>query len=224
MAQSNVNAVENAVRAFNQRQEASFLGFFDPALHGTITSAFQTSRTALPDIQYTITHSEASGDEVAFTFSGKGTHSGRVGDVVPTGRAIQWQGAGIATVKDGRITQLELREDNLGRLIQLGLVNIAKKFGLGTPSLTGTWVGTEGTSKVTLRLAQTGTSVVGTAQLDGLAPIEVHGSNDYPNVALSGTLTGLAFTYHGSFENSNEVKGTLTVAGLAPHPVSITRA
>jgi predicted ester cyclase len=215
MSQSNVTAVENAVQAFNKGQEGSFLGVFDPALHDSVTSALRTSRTALPNVQYTITHSEVSGDEVAFTFSGKATHTGQVGQVAPTGRAIEWHGAGVATVKAGKITHLELREDNLSRLIQLGLLDVAKKLGLGTPLLTGTWVGTVGTSKVTLHLTQTGTSVRGTAQLDGVAPVAVDGSNNYPNVALSGTLNGLPVTYDGPFEGPDEVKGTLKVAATS---------
>ncbi len=60
-------------------------------------------RAAFPDIHFTVADMLADGDRVAAQYTFTGTHTGRFGELEPTGRAISVTGILIAVVKDARI-------------------------------------------------------------------------------------------------------------------------
>lgn len=80
-------------------------------------------RAAFPDIHFTIDHLFAEGDKVVGAFTIRGTHLGMLGDIPPTGRAVEFQAVDIWRLRDGRIVERCIASiDRLGLYEQLGAV------------------------------------------------------------------------------------------------------
>jgi hypothetical protein len=92
------------------------------------------------------------------------------------------------------------------------------------PSMTGSWSGGSGGTNVTLQLTQTGNNVSGTGTLQGTpGSFPLNGTNNFPNVALQGTVFGLPVTFSGAFASPNSIPGTLTIQGFPPESVALNR-
>jgi steroid delta-isomerase-like uncharacterized protein len=78
-------------------------------------------RAALPDLERHVDEEYASGDRVTTSFTDRGTHTGELFGIPPTGRAVAVRGINVARVKDGRISELRHVEDLLGLMRQLGV-------------------------------------------------------------------------------------------------------
>lgn len=79
-------------------------------------------RKAFPDLRMTIEDELVDGDKVAIRFTACGTHLGPMGDIPPTGKAVQVRGMAIYQFENGRIAQDWVEYDQLGMLRQLGLL------------------------------------------------------------------------------------------------------
>jgi steroid delta-isomerase-like uncharacterized protein len=77
-------------------------------------------RGALPDIRRDVDVQFADGSRVVTAFTDRGTHYGDLLGVSPTGREVAVRGINIASVCDGRITELRHVEDLLGLMRQIG--------------------------------------------------------------------------------------------------------
>lgn len=80
----------------------------------------------LPDIRYTVHDLIAEGDTVVATWSARGTNDGplrtRSGSPLPpTGKVVEWEGATIFRLRDGRIAATRIYQDRLGVFRELGL-------------------------------------------------------------------------------------------------------
>jgi predicted ester cyclase len=60
-------------------------------------------RTAFPDIHFSVDTMLAEGDQVLAQYTFRGTHDGKFGELLPTGRKIAVMGMLIAVVQDGKI-------------------------------------------------------------------------------------------------------------------------
>jgi predicted ester cyclase len=78
--------------------------------------------TALPDTALTIEDQIAEGDRVASRVVFRGTHTGPLGPVPPTGRAVEVTGCIILRIAGGLVVERWGNIDDLGTLRQLGLV------------------------------------------------------------------------------------------------------
>jgi predicted ester cyclase len=217
MATDHSSVVRNAVDAVNSGKPEAAEKLFGPALARKVAESVKMMRTAFPDLQYTIDHIETHGDHVTFAYSVKGTHRGQLGTIAATNKEAHWHGAGVAVIENGIIAHVHTLEDWVRLGLQLGvrLVN---------PTMNGTWVGSSGSTSVTLTLTQNGTAVSGTAKVSGLPDtFPLNGTNNFPNVSLSGSVFGLQVTFNGAFNGPNAVAGTLTVQGFPPQLVTITR-
>lgn len=58
--------------------------------------------TAVPDRQFIIEDIVAEDDQVVIRGTHRGTHSGQVGDVPPSGKAVSWSGVSIVRMVDGK--------------------------------------------------------------------------------------------------------------------------
>jgi len=81
-------------------------------------------RAAFPDWRSEVHLLIAEGDLVAEHFTARGTHSGEIMGVAPTGREVSLKGINIFRIDDGRIVERWGRLDDLGFLRQLGVVPI----------------------------------------------------------------------------------------------------
>jgi steroid delta-isomerase-like uncharacterized protein len=80
------------------------------------------SRSAFPDMRYTIEELIAEDDRVAVLYSWQGTHSGSLGGLPPTGRSVTATGAIVCRVTDGKIVEQWDVDDRLDVMQQLGLI------------------------------------------------------------------------------------------------------
>jgi len=64
----------------------------------------------------------AEGDKVATRWTGRGTHTGEIAGIAPTGRDVTVSGLTISRLENGMVVEEWTTWDTLGMLIQLGAV------------------------------------------------------------------------------------------------------
>jgi predicted ester cyclase len=79
-------------------------------------------KAAFPDLHYTIDQAIACGDQVVHRLSATGTMTGELMGIRPTGKRAAWTEIHIGRVIDGRLTEHWAVVDQLGMLVQLGIV------------------------------------------------------------------------------------------------------
>jgi predicted ester cyclase len=83
-----------------------------------IASAF---RAAFPDLQFEVEIVIAEDDYVAARWTASGTHTGRWGEIEPTGRQVLYSGVNIFRFnEEGRVAEIWNHRDDLGLQEQLG--------------------------------------------------------------------------------------------------------
>jgi len=79
-------------------------------------------KTAFPDLHYVIEDTIESGDRIVHRATGSGTMKGDFMGMPATGKRAYWTEIHIARVVNGRLTEHWGLVDQLGMLVQLGLV------------------------------------------------------------------------------------------------------
>jgi len=79
-------------------------------------------RHAFPDLSSTVNHAIAEGDLVALHVTSKGTMRGEFAGMPASGKQATWDAVHIARVRDGKIVEHWVVQDQLGMLQQLGFV------------------------------------------------------------------------------------------------------
>ena len=92
-----------------------------PTREGLKQSAIALKK-AFPDLQYTIERSVACGDEIVHFLKGAGTMTGEFMGIAPTGKSATWTEMHIGRGVNGRLTEHWAVVDQLGMLVQLGIV------------------------------------------------------------------------------------------------------
>lgn len=72
-----------------------------------------------PDMKITFDDQIAEGDKVASRTTFRGTHTGKIFGIPPTGKAVTMRGVTIVSVKNGQITESWVNNDGLGLMKQL---------------------------------------------------------------------------------------------------------
>lgn len=67
----------------------------------------------------------AEGDKVATRWTGRGTHTGEIAGIAPTGKEVTVSGLTISKLENGMVTEEWITWDTLGMLIQLGAMPAA---------------------------------------------------------------------------------------------------
>jgi predicted ester cyclase len=83
---------------------------------------FQTYIDGFGDARITIDQQLAEGDMVASRWTGRGTHTGEIMGIAPTGKEVTVTGITISKLRDGKIIEDWTNWDALGMLVQLGAV------------------------------------------------------------------------------------------------------
>lgn len=86
-------------------------------------------RTAFPDYHCAIEDQIAEGDRVATRWTVRGTQSGELMGVPPTGKRVTLPGIVIDRLADGRLVETWHQADVLGMLQQLGVVPTPEQAG-----------------------------------------------------------------------------------------------
>ncbi len=79
-------------------------------------------QTAFDDALVTIDDQIAEGDQVVTRWTGRGTHTGELMGIAPTGKEVTVSGITITRLADGKIAEEWDLMDALGMLVQLGAV------------------------------------------------------------------------------------------------------
>ena len=79
-------------------------------------------RTAYSDLQLTVEDLIAEGDKVGARWTARGTNTGQLGDIPPTGKQMMVTGISVLTIAGGRVAEQYTNWDTLGMLQQLGVV------------------------------------------------------------------------------------------------------
>jgi predicted ester cyclase len=82
----------------------------------------QIWHTAFSDLEYTQEDLIAEGDQVVERWTARGTHTGELFDIPPTGKQITTSGILIHRIVDGKIVAFVEVTDGLGLMQQLGVV------------------------------------------------------------------------------------------------------
>lgn len=85
--------------------------------------------TAFPDLSVSCQQVLTDGDRVATHWILRGTHTGPVFGVAPTGRAVEFQNVNIALVEGGRIVQFNSEAGWLRVLMQIGVLPLSPPGG-----------------------------------------------------------------------------------------------
>ena len=79
-------------------------------------------KTAFPDLHYAIDESIECGDRIVHRLTGTGTMKGDFMGISATGKRATWTEIHIGRVANGRLTEHWALGDQLGMLVQLGVV------------------------------------------------------------------------------------------------------
>ena len=83
---------------------------------------FLNRLTAFPDIHATIEEQVAEGNKVVSRITFRGTHTGPLGAISPTGKSVEWTIITIDLVENGRILERFGLPDRMSLYRQLGVV------------------------------------------------------------------------------------------------------
>ncbi|MET3949108.1 putative ester cyclase [Arthrobacter sp. UYCu512] len=83
---------------------------------------FTGLRASFPDLNFSVEHLTAAGDDVAFAYTITGTHKGPLMGYAPTDRSFRIRGMQLGRFEDGKLVERWGSSDQLGMLTQLGLV------------------------------------------------------------------------------------------------------
>lgn len=96
---------------------------------GDIKHYVIATRSAFPDIHFTIDHLLAEGDEVVGAFTIRGTHKGFLGDIEPTGKRVVFKAVDIWRLADSKIVERCVASvDRVALLQQLGVLPALEKL------------------------------------------------------------------------------------------------
>jgi steroid delta-isomerase-like uncharacterized protein len=82
---------------------------------------------AFPDVRIDIEDQVAEGDKVVTRWTGRGTHTGELMGIAPTGKQVVVEGISIDRVVGGKIVETWGQFDQLGMLQQLGAVPVPEQ-------------------------------------------------------------------------------------------------
>ena len=91
----------------------------DPAL---AKQRHQAQLTATPDFHITLEDTVAEGDKIAYRWTMRGTQTGPMRGIPPTGRSFAMTGMSVVRFVDGKMAEVWHNYDALGMLQQLGLI------------------------------------------------------------------------------------------------------
>ena len=76
------------------------------------------------DAHITVDDQIAEGDKVATRWTGRGTHTGEIAGIAPTGKEVTVTGITIAKIEGGKLIEDHTTWDTFGMLVQLGAIPI----------------------------------------------------------------------------------------------------
>lgn len=133
MSDANKSVVHRWVKAVNEGDADINEELFTPSTHfhvprGTAPGRegrrewFLNRLTAFPDIHATVEDQIAEGDKVVSRITFRGTHTGPLGGIAPTGKSVEWTIITIDHIQNGKILERFGLPDRMSLYRQLGVV------------------------------------------------------------------------------------------------------
>ncbi|WP_137290400.1 ester cyclase [Natronorubrum halophilum] len=97
--------------------------FGDQQGRRAIRASYEAFLDAFPDVSQTVVDIIVEGDTVAMFLVSRGTHTGELWGIEPTGREIEVQQMAFVRIEDGMIAERWFLPDNLSLLHQIGVVD-----------------------------------------------------------------------------------------------------
>jgi predicted ester cyclase len=82
----------------------------------------QRFRDSFSNTHVTIEEQIVEDDTVATRWTGRGTHTGEISGIAPTGKDVTITGVSISRIEDGKLVEDHTTWDTLGMLVQLGAI------------------------------------------------------------------------------------------------------
>src|SRR5258706_5691370 len=89
---------------------------------GLIKEAVAAFHKACPDLKIEIEDAFATETKVVIRYTGRGTQTGPLGEIPPTGKAIVVRGITVFLIENGKVKTEWTEYDRLGMLRQIGVV------------------------------------------------------------------------------------------------------
>lgn len=102
----------------------------DEVGRGHLKETILAYRTAFPDLRMSFEDQIADGDRVVTRWIASGTHQGELNGIGATGRAAQVSGIFIHRLADGQIKESWSMFDQIGLLLQLGVIQLPAPEGI----------------------------------------------------------------------------------------------
>lgn len=102
--------------------EAMGLDENSPDRREAMKQGIRLARNGLPDLVVTVEDTIAEGDKVVGRLTYRGTHTGNLGNIAPTGRQITFTAIAINRFVNGKIVERWFNSDELGMMRQMGLL------------------------------------------------------------------------------------------------------
>lgn len=133
--QRNLKAVADVLEFWNTGNIDGIVEFYDEEIVWTNVALEEVYRgkgevrefltrlfTAIPDLQFTVHHKFARGDNIAERWTVRGTHLGTFQGIPPTGRPIEINALSMVTMREGRFLTDQFYYDTGAVMRQMGLM------------------------------------------------------------------------------------------------------
>jgi steroid delta-isomerase-like uncharacterized protein len=114
---SNINSMYTADYIFNDPSAPNL-----PRGPQAIMAVVNIYRTAFPDLRMTVEELVSEGDKVAWRWVVKGTHTGLLMNIPPTGKPVTIAGIVVSRFVDGKWAEDFVNWDTLGMMQQIGVI------------------------------------------------------------------------------------------------------
>jgi len=104
----------------------------DEVGRGHLKETVLVYRTAFPDLRMSFEDQIADGDRVVTRWTASGTHLGELNGIGATGRAANVSGVFIHRLADGQISESWSMFDQMGLLLQLGVIEFPAPDGISS--------------------------------------------------------------------------------------------
>lgn len=89
-----------------------------------VKAFIQKYQDSFASARITVDHQIAEGDTVATRWTGRGTHTGELSGIAPTGKDVTVTGITISRLENGKLIEDYTNWDSLGMLAQIGAIPI----------------------------------------------------------------------------------------------------
>jgi steroid delta-isomerase-like uncharacterized protein len=104
----------------------------DEVGRGHLKETVLAYRAAFPDLRMCVEDQIAEGDRVVIRWVASGTHLGELNGIPATGRTAEVSGIFVHRLTDGQITESWSMFDQMGLLVQLGVIPLPASEGISS--------------------------------------------------------------------------------------------